>query len=130
MGTYMSTNISPEVKNAETNLNYEYLVFSGGGVKGISYCGALKVLNEMGILKSGIKGFAGTSAGSIVAGLLAIGYTVDEILSIVSEIDIKKLIGADIGIVRDAINLFEHYGMFSGASIDEFLGTLIKNKVG
>ena len=58
---------------------FENLVFEGGGVKGLAFCGALKVLEERGIITD-VKGLAGSSAGAITAGLLACGYTSDEIL--------------------------------------------------
>ncbi len=66
-------------------LDVGYLVFQGGGGKGVAYAGALKALEEMGILpiragaNSHLKGIAGTSAGAISALMLAMGYTSDEI---------------------------------------------------
>ena len=52
------------------------LVLSGGGAKGLAHIGALKVLNEAGIYPDYI---TGTSMGSIVGGLYAIGYSVEEL---------------------------------------------------
>lgn len=66
-------------------LDVEYLVFQGGGGKGVAYAGALKALEELGILpirpgeNNHLKGIAGTSAGAISALMLAMGYTSDEI---------------------------------------------------
>ena len=48
------------------------LVLSGGGAKGIAHVGALKVIEELGIP---IDYIGGTSMGSIVGGLYALGYT-------------------------------------------------------
>lgn len=48
------------------------LVFEGGGVKGIALVGALTVLEEWGYEPQGV---AGTSAGAVLAALLAAGYT-------------------------------------------------------
>lgn len=48
------------------------LVLSGGGAKGLAHIGVLKVLEEEGIEPQFI---TGTSMGSIVGGLYAIGYT-------------------------------------------------------
>ncbi|XP_062618753.1 uncharacterized protein LOC134280363 [Saccostrea cucullata] len=56
----------------------ENLVFSGGGAKGVAYGGVIEVLKEKNIL-SYVKRFAGTSAGSIVAALLAMGCDVQKI---------------------------------------------------
>ena len=52
------------------------LALSGGGARGFSHVGALKVLAQHNIP---IDMIAGTSAGAIVGGALAAGMTVDEI---------------------------------------------------
>ncbi len=52
------------------------LVLSGGGARGFSQLGVLKVLTNNGIKFSHI---IGTSMGSIVGGLIASGYTVEDI---------------------------------------------------
>ncbi|MBC7959674.1 MAG: patatin-like phospholipase family protein [Vallitaleaceae bacterium] len=54
------------------------LVFSGGGIKGLSLIGAIKALEDAGKMAA-IKGYAGTSAGAITAALLAIGMNADEL---------------------------------------------------
>ncbi|MFC7394250.1 patatin-like phospholipase family protein [Scopulibacillus cellulosilyticus] len=51
-------------------------VFSGGGVKGFAFVGALEVIEQAGFR---FRRLAGTSAGSIIAALLAAGYTSKEI---------------------------------------------------
>ncbi len=51
------------------------LALSGGGVRGAAHVGAIKALEENGIE---IDAVGGTSAGSIVASLYAMGYTTDE----------------------------------------------------
>lgn len=55
------------------------ICFAGGGIKGVAHVGALKALEEENITFDFI---AGTSSGSIVATLYAIGYTADEIYDI------------------------------------------------
>jgi NTE family protein len=52
------------------------LVLSGGGAKGLAHIGVLKVLEEAGIVPDYI---SGTSMGSIIGGLYAIGYTADDL---------------------------------------------------
>ena len=47
---------------------FKNLVFEGGGVKGIAYAGAMKVLEKKGILKNIVR-VGGTSAGAINVGL-------------------------------------------------------------
>ena len=65
------------------------LVLSGGGAKGAAHIGVIKYLEEAGIP---IDYIAGTSMGSIVGGMYSLGYTSDEILSIISAVDWDKLI--------------------------------------
>lgn len=55
------------------------LVLSGGGAKGLAHIGVLKVLEEAGIRPDII---TGTSMGSIVGSLYAVGYTADELTQI------------------------------------------------
>jgi NTE family protein len=56
------------------------LVLSGGGARGVSHLGVVKALYERGIRPDII---SGTSAGAIAGGLLAYGYSPDEILEMV-----------------------------------------------
>jgi NTE family protein len=60
------------------------LVLSGGGAKGFAHIGVLKVLEEQGIRPDYI---TGTSMGSIVAGLYSLGYSADQLETIISEAD-------------------------------------------
>jgi len=60
------------------------LVLSGGSAKGIAHVGVLKVLEEEGIP---IDVVTGTSAGAMVGGLYAIGYTVAQLEDIVANQD-------------------------------------------
>ena len=52
------------------------LVLSGGGAKGFAYIGMLRVMEEVGLQVDYV---GGTSIGSIIAGLYALGYSPDEI---------------------------------------------------
>lgn len=65
------------------------LVFSGGGAKGMAHIGVLKVIEEAGIP---IDYVVGTSIGSIIGGIYALGYTADDMDSIVRSQDWNTLI--------------------------------------
>ncbi|WP_287641817.1 patatin-like phospholipase family protein [Bacteroides sp.] len=56
------------------------LVLSGGGAKGVAHIGVLKVLEEAEIP---IDFISGTSMGAIIGGLYSIGYTAEELDSMV-----------------------------------------------
>lgn len=64
------------------------LVFEGGGIKGLSYIGALRCLEERGIR---IKSVAGTSVGSLIASLIAAGYKSHELEEIIERIDFEAI---------------------------------------
>lgn len=60
------------------------LALCGGGAKGTAHIGVLRVLEKAGIP---IDYIAGTSMGGIIGGLYSIGYTADQLDSIVRGID-------------------------------------------
>ena len=65
------------------------VVLSGGGAKGAAHIGVLKYIEEVGIP---IDYIAGTSMGAIIGGLYAIGYSPDELLDIIGDIDWGRMI--------------------------------------
>lgn len=69
------------------------LVLSGGGAKGAAHIGVLKYLEEAGIP---IDYIAGTSMGSIVGGMYALGYSADEILDTINSVDWDRLISNNV----------------------------------
>ena len=66
------------------------VVLGGGGAKGASHIGALKYIEEMGIP---IDYVAGTSMGSIIGGLYAMGYSPDELTRLISNMNWSEYIG-------------------------------------
>lgn len=66
-------------------------VFSGGGIKGLALIGAYEEIEKRGFQFERV---AGTSAGSIVAGLIIAGYTSKEIFQLMGELDLSKLLDA------------------------------------
>ena len=69
------------------------VVLGGGGAKGAAHIGVLKYLDEMGIPVDYI---AGTSMGSIMGGLYAIGYSPDEMAGLIANINWNEYIGNEI----------------------------------
>jgi NTE family protein len=76
----MAIGAHSQTRNAATGRKKVGVVLSGGGAKGVAHIGALKVIREAGIP---IDYIAGTSMGSIVGGLSAIGYSPEQLDSIV-----------------------------------------------
>ena len=76
------------------------IVLSGGGAKGTAHIGALKVLEEIGVP---IDMIVGTSMGSIIGGLYAIGYTTEQLDSIFRTQDWNTLLSDKVH--RKTLNL-------------------------
>ncbi|MGV3466243.1 MAG: patatin-like phospholipase family protein [Heyndrickxia sp.] len=64
-------------------------VFSGGGIKGLALIGAYEELETKGFT---FKRIAGTSAGSIIAALVAAGYTAEELRRLSAEVDFPQFL--------------------------------------
>jgi len=109
---------------------YTNLVFSGGGVKGIGFIGALIELEKLEKLKN-IKNLAGTSVGSIIAMLVALGFTPKEIKNLMFEdkkIDFDKIV--DYHYYLNIYHFINNYGMAYGDYLYIVLGDIIKSKTG
>ena len=83
------------------------LCLSGGGFRGVAHVGVLKFLEEQNIK---IKALSGSSAGSIVALLIASGKKSDEIIDIIKQIQ-----------KRDVFKLSKNPGFFSLDNFETFL---------
>lgn len=69
------------------NKSYEYTcLFGGGAIRGAAYCGTVKAMEELGINPTTI---AGSSVGSIIAGLIAVGYTAKELKEIFMQVNFE-----------------------------------------
>ena len=135
MGNLNYQEILKEINNTKTKHDYEYLVFSGGGIKGISFAGVIEELHKLNIIYSEtgefkLKGIAGTSAGSIIASLLAVGYTPQELIDVMSNIDYEKIVDDKLGYLRDTYNFLEDWGICPGNYAQDLLGDLINKKTG
>lgn len=97
-------------------------VFSGGGIKAYAFLGSLKSINDK---KYRIQRVAGTSAGAIIAALIAAKYTIKEIENMLDQLDIEKLldpplISKYIPMTRWAL-LYRNKGLYKGNKLEEWL---------
>lgn len=108
--------------------NYRNLVLEGGGILGIAYCGALEELHSRGILKH-IINYAGSSAGSIVAGMLACGASFNFLLKELSETNFESFM--DYGNrIRAIYNLYYYNGMAPGDVFTKWYSDAIEKLTG
>ncbi|HVW43533.1 MAG TPA: patatin-like phospholipase family protein [Amycolatopsis sp.] len=108
------------------------LVLEGGGVKGIGLLGAVLVLYDEGYRFERI---AGTSAGAIVASLVAAyqkaGKDLHELEEVMHTCDYAKfkdgsLLRRATGPVGDAVSLLVHKGAHTGGYLTQWLGPLFE----
>ena len=64
------------------------LVLSGGGARGFSHVGVIKVLEELGVK---IDIVTGTSMGAMVGGGYASGYSVEQMQDIILSVDWRRM---------------------------------------
>jgi len=108
-----------EIKKADA-------VFEGGGVKGIGLVGAVAVTEEKGYRFENV---AGTSAGAIVAALLAAGYKAGKLKEIIENLDYDdfkdKGILDKIPVIGFALSLGFEKGIYEGDFFEEWLRELL-----
>ena len=99
---------------------YINVCFEGGGIKGLSYIGAIKYLEERGyrVYKA-----SGTSVGALFASLVVAGFTSKELESIVEEIDYKLIASRN-----SIINGFKNTGIYSINSLEEKIKEILLRK--
>jgi NTE family protein len=104
-------------------------VFEGGGVKGIGLVGALEVMEQAGYRWNML---AGTSAGAIVAALVAAGYTASELKPILDSLDYREFKDRgfvdSIPLVGNVASLIFEKGIYEGRFFEEWIGKLLSDK--
>ncbi len=85
------------------------LVLSGGGAKGFAHIGAIKLLEECGIIPDYI---TGTSMGSIIGALYAMGYTPEEIKNLSDSTDWESVLSNTIPLNNITYAEKQYYGSY------------------
>ena len=99
------------------SLKYTCL-FGGGAIRGAAYVGTMRALEELGINPHTV---AGSSVGSVIAGLIAVGYTADEL----DEVFIKF----NFEMFRDVqLSLGPKFALSKGELFLEWIRDLIEEK--
>lgn len=106
------------------------VALSGGGIRGIAHAGVLQALENNGIH---IDIIGGTSAGSMIGSLYAMGYSPEEIYMLFRK-NAKKIIGANTSPLISGIQTFMRKeaktitGFRNGQSIEEVYDMIAKEK--
>ncbi len=101
----------------EKSLHYT-CIFGGGAIRGISYVGALRALEKLGIKTNTI---AGSSVGAVFASLVAIGYNVNELEDIFMQVNFELFKDIHFGFGRD-------FALSKGEIFLDWLRELIEKK--
>jgi NTE family protein len=104
-------------------------VFEGGGVKGIGLVGAVSEIEKAGYK---FENLAGTSAGAIVASLLAVGYSAAELKKELEKLNYNDFKDEGLldkfGFLGKSISLGFEYGIYEGEFFEDWLERLLAAK--
>lgn len=105
------------------------VVFEGGGVKGIGLVGAVSVIENAGYV---FENLAGTSAGAIVAALLAVDYKAQEIKNELQKLNYNNFKDEGfldkLGIIGKGVSVAFEYGVYEGEYFETWLNNLLEAK--
>lgn len=125
---HIKTNMKSNNLKIKNPYDVEGMVFQGGGTRGIVYPGIIKYLEELKIM-SEIKYLAGTSAGAIIASLVAFGYSSIEIENIIKTINWKEILNNDFkSSFTNLYQLTNKYGLYNSENIQNYLDKLFEEK--
>ena len=105
---WQSLNAQPDI-GLPANAPKIGLVLSGGGAKGMAHVGVLKVLDNLGIRPDYI---SGTSMGSLVGALYALGYSAAEMEVLLLQMDWGQVLTNTISLRNIPIEEKAYYGRY------------------
>lgn len=104
-------------------------VFEGGGVKGIGLAGAVSVIEKAGYE---FENLAGTSAGAIVAGLLAVGFNSEEIKEELKKLNYNDFkdekFSSEYELLEKGLKIISKKGIYKGDFFKGWFENLLKKK--
>lgn len=104
-------------------------VFEGGGVRGISLAGAVRAAELSGVRFHNV---AGTSSGSIVAALVATGYSALEMKEVIESTPFRSFMQRspifDFKFIGPAVRLLIRKGLYSGDALEQWVEGLLAAK--
>ncbi len=109
--------------------DYKYLVLKGGGIRGIAYTGALKILEEQKITQK-IEKVAGTSVGAITGALFSMGYSADQMEYIMLNLDIATFNDGEWFFIGGQKRVRKNYGWYKGRKLEQWVGKQIAKQTG
>jgi predicted acylesterase/phospholipase RssA len=103
------------------------LVLAGGGVRALAHVGAITRLVQEKHLDT-VTHYAGSSAGAIVAALMAAQYTIKELFEYMMQLNLRDF--AKDGLVKEGVNLVKTYGIHDNSKLEQSVEQGIAAKLG
>ncbi|MEH7224809.1 patatin-like phospholipase family protein [Bacillus sp. JJ1566] len=104
-------------------------VFSGGGIKGFALIGAYQAIEAKGLT---FKRMAGTSAGSLIASLIAAGYTSGEIIDLMEELNLGDFLDQRKALLPTPLAkwllLYWRLGLYKGDMLEKWIYQKLRAK--
>lgn len=101
-----------------------HIILSGGGIKCLSYVGLFKELEERNLLKR-VNEYTAVSAGAFMAFVYTIGYSLNDISSIIRNLDLTSIQNIDDNLL---FSFFDDFGIDNGSNLEKLIQTLLKHK--
>ena len=100
------------------------IVLGGGGVRGLAYIGLLKLLEQNNLLEN-INVVVGSSAGSLMATSICLGYKSQELIDYLMPLSLGKFINIT---AKSILEFTKDYGLDGGEKLELFIKGAISYK--
>ena len=114
---------------AQTKTVFKNLAFEAAGIRGIAYCGAIQEMESRDLMKP-VEKVAGTSSGAIVALLVSLGYSGEEIEKLIGGTNFKKFNDGNFLFFGGIHRMKNYFGWYRGKKLKNWLGKIVEEKTG
>lgn len=101
-----------------------HIILSGGGIKCLSYIGALQELEERNLLKR-VNEYTAVSAGAFMAFVYTIGYSLKDISNLVRHLNLSTIQNIDDNLL---FSFFDEFGIDNGLNLEKLIESFLKHK--
>src|SRR5690349_15044696 len=103
------------------------LVFEAAGIRGIAYCGAIQEMESKKLMNN-IQKVGGTSSGAIMALVVSLGYSGEEIEKLIGETNFRKFNDGNFLVFGGVNRMKNYFGWYRGKKLANWLGKIVEQK--